>query len=78
MKNTEGTQFGYDTGHSSPELEDAIRREVLRNRLIGYMSSREVNGRLLLPEHANLSDAKKNSGSGPFGRTAAVEYGHEH
>ena len=58
LKNTEGTQFGYDTGHSSPELEDAIRREVLRNCLMGYMSSREVNGRFLLPEHAKLSDAE--------------------
>ena len=58
LKNTEGTQFGYDTRHSSPELEDDIRREVLRNRSMGYMSSREVNGRLLLPEHANLSDAE--------------------
>ena len=49
-ESTEGTQFGYDTGYSSPELEDAIRREVLRNRSMGYMSSREVNGPLLLPE----------------------------
>ena len=24
LKNTEGTQIGYDAGHSSPELEDAI------------------------------------------------------
>ena len=58
FKTTEGMQFGYDTGHSSPELEDAIRREVLRNRSMGYMSSREVNGPLLLPEQVNLSDAE--------------------
>ena len=51
-------QFGYDTGQSSPELEDAIRREVLRNCLMRYMSSRDVNGRLLSPEHANLSDTE--------------------
>ena len=57
-KSTEGTQLDYETGHSSPELEDAIRREVLRNRSMGYMSSREVNGHLLLPEHANLSDVE--------------------
>ena len=57
-ESTEGTQFGYDTGYSSPELEDAIRREVLRNRSMGYMSSREVNGPLLLPEQVNLSDAE--------------------
>ena len=58
FKNTEGTQFGYDTRHSSPELEDAIRREVLRNRSMRYMSSREVNGPLLLPEQVNLSDVE--------------------
>ena len=56
--NTEGTQFGYDTRHSSPELEDAIRREVLRNRSMRYMSSRKVNGPLLLPEQVNLSDVE--------------------
>ena len=56
LKRSEGTQFGYVTGQSSPELEDAIRREVLRSRLMRYMSSRDVNGRLLSPEHANLSD----------------------
>ena len=55
-ESTEGRQFGYDTGYSSPELEDAIRREVLRNRLMKYMSSHEVDGHLLLPEHANMSD----------------------
>ena len=58
LKNTEGMQFGYDIGNSSPELEDAIRREVLRNCSMGYMSSREVNGPLLLPEHVNLSNGE--------------------
>ena len=38
LKNTEETQFSYDTGLSSRELEDAIRREVLRNRLVGQAS----------------------------------------
>ena len=36
LKNTEETQC--DTGLSSPELEDAIRREVLRNRLMGQVN----------------------------------------
>ena len=31
---------------------------MLRNRSMGYMSSREVNGLLLLPDHVNLSDAE--------------------
>ena len=39
------------------EWEDAIRRKVLRNRFMGYRSSREINDQLLSPEHANLSDA---------------------
>ena len=39
------------------DWEDAIRREVLRNRSIGYRSFREINDQLLSPEHANLSDA---------------------
>ena len=33
LKNTEETQFSYDAGLSSQELEDAIRLEVLRNQL---------------------------------------------
>ena len=56
-------------------LSDA---RCLENRSMGYMSSREVNRRLLLQEHANLSDEEIFSGSGPFRRTAAVEYGHGH
>ena len=39
------------------DWEDAIRRELLRNRSMGYRSSREINDLLLSPEHANLSDA---------------------
>ena len=58
LKSSEGTQFGYDTAQSSPELEDAIRREGLRNSLMRYMSSRDVNGRLLSPDLANLSDTE--------------------
>ena len=40
------------------EWEDAIRREVLRNRSMGNRSSREINDQLLSPEYANLSDAQ--------------------
>ena len=39
------------------DWEDAIRREVLRNRSMGYRSSREMNDQLLSQEHANMSDA---------------------
>ena len=39
------------------DWEVAIRREVLRNRSMGYKSSREINDQLLSPEHANMSDA---------------------
>ena len=38
LKNTEETQFSYDTGLSSRELEYAIRREVLRNQLVGQVN----------------------------------------
>ena len=38
LKKTEETQFSYDAGISGQELEDAIRLEVLRNRL-----GRQVN-----------------------------------
>ena len=47
LQNAEGKQFSCDTGLSSPELEDVIRREVLRNRLMGHRSSREVEDPLL-------------------------------
>ena len=39
------------------DWEDTIRREVLRNRLMGYRSSSEINDQLLSPGDANLSDA---------------------
>ena len=39
------------------DWEDAIRRWVLRNRSMGYGSSREINDQLLSPEDANVSDA---------------------
>ena len=47
--------FGLESGQSSPELEDAIRREVL-SRSMRCMSSCDANGRLLSPEYASLSD----------------------
>ena len=58
LQNAEGKQFSCDTRLSSPELEDVIRREVLRNRLMGYRSSREVKSPLLLPKQVNLCDAE--------------------
>ena len=44
-------QFGSDLGQSSLELEDAIRREVLRSRSMGRVSACDVNGLLLSPEN---------------------------
>ena len=49
-------QFGSDLGQSSLELEDAIRREVLRIRSMGRVSACDVNGMLLSPENACLDD----------------------
>ena len=43
LKNTEETQFSYDAGLSSRELEDAIRREVLRNRLVGQVNATDAD-----------------------------------
>ena len=43
MKNTEEMQFSYDTGFSSQELDDAIRREVLRNRLVGQVNMTDAD-----------------------------------
>ena len=43
LKNTEETQFSYDTGLSSQELEDAIRLEVLRNRLGGQVNTTDAD-----------------------------------
>ena len=49
-------QFGSDLGQSSLELEDAIRREVLKSRSMGRVSARDVNSLLLSPENACLGD----------------------
>ena len=49
-------QFGSDLGQSSPELEDAIRREILRSRLMGRVSARDMNGLLLSPENGFFED----------------------
>ena len=46
MKNTEEMQFSYNTGLSSQELEDAIRREVLRNRLVGQVNMTDADSSL--------------------------------
>ena len=43
LKNTKETKFSYDTGLSSRELEDAIRREVLRNRLVGQVNMTDAD-----------------------------------
>ena len=43
FKNTEDSQFSYDTGLSGRELEDAIRREVLRNRLVGQVNMTDAD-----------------------------------
>ena len=40
------------------ELDDAIRREVLRNRTMENMSSHEFNDQLLSSEYVNLNTAK--------------------
>ena len=40
------------------ELDDAIRREVLRNRTMENMSSHEFNDQLLSPEYVNLNTAE--------------------
>ena len=45
-------QFSSDLGQFSLELEDAIRREVLRSRSMGRVSACDVNGMLLSPENA--------------------------
>ena len=43
FKNTEESQFSYDTGLSGRELEDAVRREVLRNRLVGQVNMTDAD-----------------------------------
>ena len=49
-------QFGSDLRQSSLELEDAIRREVLKSRSMGRVSACDGNGLLLSPENAWLGD----------------------
>ena len=49
-------QFGSDRRQSSLELEDAIRREVLKSRTMGRVSARDGNGLFLSPENAGLGD----------------------
>ena len=44
MKNTEEMQFSYDT--ASQELEDAIQREVFRNRLVGQVNMTDAESSL--------------------------------
>ena len=56
LNSSKEPQFGSDPGQSSPELEDAIRSEVLRSRLMGCVSACDVTSRLLSPEYAILSD----------------------
>ena len=55
MDSSNEQQFGSDLGQSSLELENAMRREVLRSRSMGRVSARDVNG-LLSPENACLGD----------------------
>ena len=49
-------QFGSDYRQSSLELEDAIRREVLKSRSMSRVSACDGNGLLLSPENAWLGD----------------------
>ena len=43
FKNTKDSQFSYDTGLSGRDLEDDIRREVFRNRLVGQVNITEAD-----------------------------------
>ena len=49
-------QFGSDLGQFGLELEDAIRREVLKSRSMVRVSACDVNGLLLSQENACLGD----------------------
>ena len=49
-------QFGSDLGQSSLELQDAIRREILRSRSMGRVSARDVNGLLLSLDNGFFED----------------------
>ena len=56
LDSSDEPQFGSDRRQSSLELEDAIRREVLKSWLMGRASARDGNGLLLSPENAWLGD----------------------
>ena len=56
LDNSDEPQFGSDLRQSSLELEDAIRREVLKSRSMSRVSARDVNSLLLSPENACLGD----------------------
>ena len=43
FNNTEESQFSYNTGLSGRELEDAIRREVFRSRLVGQVNMTDAD-----------------------------------
>ena len=49
-------QFGSDRRQSTLELEDAIRREVIKSLSMGCVSARDGNGLLLSSEKAWLGD----------------------
>ena len=56
LDSSDEPQFDSDHRQSSLELEDAIRREVLKSRSMGHVSARDGNGLLLSPENAWLGD----------------------
>ena len=56
LDSSDEPQFGSDRRQSSLELEDAIRREVLKSRSMGRVSARDGNRLLLSPENAWLGD----------------------
>ena len=56
MDSSDESQFGSDPRQSSLELEDAIRREVLRSRSMGRASASDVNSLMLSPEDTCLCD----------------------
>ena len=43
FKNTDDSQFSYDTGLSGRDLVDSIRCDVFRNRLVGQVNITEVD-----------------------------------
>ena len=56
LDSSDEPQFGSNRRQSSLELEDAIRREVLKSWLMGCVSACDGNGLLLSPENACLGD----------------------